>query len=82
MRGLDYYSRTAFEFTSDLLGAQSALWIASFVGFVAIVDPPSFGEARAELQLGGEGERLELASDVRTGRHRGDDLALPQPAIV
>lgn len=25
VRGLDYYSRTAFEFTSDLLGAQSAL---------------------------------------------------------
>ncbi len=25
VRGLDYYSRTAFEFTSNLLGAQSAL---------------------------------------------------------
>jgi histidyl-tRNA synthetase len=25
VRGLDYYCRTAFEFTSDLLGAQSAL---------------------------------------------------------
>src|SRR5690606_12048235 len=25
VRGLDYYSHTAFEFTSDLLGAQSAL---------------------------------------------------------
>lgn len=25
VRGLDYYSRTAFEFTSELLGAQSAL---------------------------------------------------------
>ncbi len=25
VRGLDYYTRTAFEFTSDLLGAQSAL---------------------------------------------------------
>ncbi len=60
VRGLDYYTRTTFEFVHDGLGSQSA------VGGMCIRDRPSVGWAlgvdRTVLALEAEGVQLDLPS--------------------
>jgi len=68
VRGLDYYSRTAFEFTSNLLGAQSALGGGGRYDLLAT----RFGEKEVPAVGWGLGmERLVIALETRK------DIALP-----
>ena len=64
MRGLDYYTRTVFEFTSDALGAQSGVGGGGrYDGLVEqLGGPPTPGHG-----LGG-GRRADAARRRRSGR--------------
>jgi histidyl-tRNA synthetase len=75
VRGLDYYSRTVFEFTSDRLGAQSALGGGGrYDGLVeALGGPPTpavgwaAGVERILLAIGGEADEPEADAFVVAG---------------
>ncbi len=62
VRGLDYYSRTAFEFTSSLLGAQSALGGGGrYDGLAARFGEPPFPAVGWALGM----ERLMMALEAK-----------------
>lgn len=62
VRGLDYYSRTAFEFTSDLLGSQSALGAGGrYDGLSARFGKANFPSVGLALGM----ERLVLALETK-----------------
>ena len=68
VRGLDYYTRTTFEFSSDRLGAQSGVGGGGrYDGLVEqIGGPPTPG-----VGFGSGLERIALAMGERRGRGRG-----------
>ena len=67
VRGLDYYCHTAFEFTTDLLGAQNAVLAGgrydSLIKTMGGPDTPAIGFA-------GGIERLMLLSDKEISKNR------------
>ncbi len=69
VRGLDYYTRTTFEFRDDAIGAQSAICGGGrYDGLIeAIGGPPTPG-----IGFGAGIERLLLSRRRRRGRARGD----------
>ena len=79
MRGLDYYVRTAYEFTSDALGSQSA--VAGGGRYDRLVEtlggPPTpgigfaLGEERLAMILEKAGQRAARAGARGVLRHRG-----------
>jgi len=92
VRGLDYYSRTLFEFTSDALGAQSGVGgggrydgLAELVGGAAT---PGFGwgagiERILLAQAGGAGDVVAPVTDLYvawTDGHRRAAFALADAA--
>lgn len=85
VRGLDYYTRTVFEFTSDLLGAQDALAgggrYDSLVGNMGGPDVGAVGFAAGverlmlvldALEIGVEGERPDFYAVAVDDSVRGD----------
>ncbi len=72
VRGLDYYTRTTFEFVHDSLGAQSAIGGGGrYDGLSEMIGGPSLpsvgwalGVDRIVLALKAEGVRLQLADGV------------------
>ncbi len=75
MRGLDYYTRTVFEFTSDALGAQSGVGGGGrYDGLVEQLGGP----ADARHRLGGRGR----ADPARGRRSRGAGAARPVDLFV
>jgi histidyl-tRNA synthetase len=72
VRGLDYYTRTVFEFTSDALGAQSGVGGGGrYDGLVEMItNPPTPGVPTAGMGWAVGVERMLLAGDpppVATG---------------
>lgn len=71
VRGLDYYSKTAFEFVSDLLGAQSTVCGGGrYDGLVEDVEGPStpgvgFGMGVERLMIMLEASGVEIPVDDR-----------------
>ncbi|MFL5827914.1 MAG: histidine--tRNA ligase [Thermoleophilaceae bacterium] len=78
VRGLDYYTRTVFEFTSDALGAQSGVGGGGrYNGLVQLLggpDTPGVGWAAGIeriLLAAGEPEAVEEETDVFVAREDG-----------
>jgi histidyl-tRNA synthetase len=65
VRGLDYYTRTVFEFTSDALGAQSGVGGGGrYDGLVEMIkNPPTPGVPTAGMGWAAGVERILLAGD-------------------
>jgi len=89
VRGMDYYTRTVFEFTSDELGAQSGVGGGGrYDGLIELLDgpptPASGWAAGVERMLLAAGERpsapelvdLFVALTKREGARTGFELAL------
>ena len=78
VRGLDYYTRTVFEFTSDALGAQSGVGGGGrYDGLVALLGGP----ATPGIGWAAGVERMMLAGDGQTSASRPLDvfIALESP---
>ncbi len=81
VRGIDYYTRTVFEFTSDALGAQSGVGGGGrYDGLVAQLggpDTPGVGFAAGieRILLVSDGEAGEQAPDVYVVRDGGGEDA-------
>jgi histidyl-tRNA synthetase len=86
VRGLDYYTRTIFEFTCDRLGAQSGIAGGGrYDGLIELIGGPptpaigwAAGIERILLALGEEAERRALAVFVAAaeGDQRGRAMAI------
>jgi histidyl-tRNA synthetase len=65
VRGLDYYTRTVFEFTSEALGAQSGVGGGGrYDGLVEMIKgPPTLGEPTPGMGWAAGVERILLAGD-------------------
>ncbi len=71
VRGLDYYTRTVFEFTSDALGAQSGVGgggrydglVEKIKGASIIKDPPTHGSSTPGIGWAAGIERILLAGE-------------------
>jgi histidyl-tRNA synthetase len=66
VRGLDYYTRTVFEFTSDALGAQSGVGGGGrYDGLVEMINgPPTPGPSTPGMGWAAGVERIMLAGDL------------------
>jgi histidyl-tRNA synthetase len=73
VRGLDYYTRTIFEFTSDALGAQSGVGGGGrYDGLIEQLGGPSTPGCGFAAGV----ERMLMAADVRSHAEAGCDLFL------
>ncbi|MGH2865190.1 MAG: histidine--tRNA ligase [Solirubrobacteraceae bacterium] len=74
VRGLDYYTRTLFEFTSDALGAQSG--VAGGGRYDGLIEQLG-GPATAGMGWAAGIERIMLAGDSSSVATTGEHLAAP-----
>jgi histidyl-tRNA synthetase len=71
VRGLDYYTRTVFEFTSDALGAQSGVGGGGrYDGLVELLG----GRPTPGMGWAAGAERIVLAGDAQAGAARSLDM--------
>ncbi|HEY2142489.1 MAG TPA: histidine--tRNA ligase [Solirubrobacteraceae bacterium] len=76
VRGLDYYTRTVFEFTSDALGAQSGVGGGGrYDGLVEMIKgPPAQGRPTAGMGWAAGVERILLAGEPQPAAQSQMDL--------
>jgi histidyl-tRNA synthetase len=76
VRGLDYYTRTLFEFTSDALGAQSG--VAGGGRYDGLIEQLG-GPATPGMGWAAGIERIMLAGEGGSATTTGEHFALPAP---